>query len=108
MEMNPLRNLYNQETTRVKQQVRETASLYEVGTQSAGEGGVRYTFGRYGRRNWAVYDGDELVAVTVYKKGAKSVVDRLEAYELRVKANDSLEHHLEGNFTPNLKFSKAF
>lgn len=28
---------------------------------------------RYGRRNWAVYVGGELLAVTVYKKGALAV-----------------------------------
>ena len=29
---------------------------------------------RYGRRFWAVWDGLELVCVTVYRKGARSVV----------------------------------
>ncbi len=29
------------------------------------------------RRFWAVYDGDTLVCITVYKKGACSVIDRL-------------------------------
>jgi hypothetical protein len=28
------------------------------------------------RRFWAVYDGDTLVCITVYKKGARSVIDR--------------------------------
>ena len=28
-------------------------------------------------RFWSVYDGDELICVTVYRKGARSVVDRL-------------------------------
>ena len=33
---------------------------------------------RYGRRNWAVYDHDgELIAVTVYKKGALEIIARL-------------------------------
>ena len=32
---------------------------------------------KYGR-NWAVYDGADLVCVTVYKKGANEVVRRLE------------------------------
>jgi hypothetical protein len=32
---------------------------------------------RYGRRNWAVYDGDTLVCVCVDKKGAEEVVRRL-------------------------------
>jgi len=30
-------------------------------------------------RNWAVYDGETLVCLTVYKKGAKEVVSRLAA-----------------------------
>jgi hypothetical protein len=29
------------------------------------------------RRFWAVYDGDTLVCVAVYKKGARAVIDRL-------------------------------
>ncbi|MGH9424000.1 MAG: hypothetical protein ACRD3J_28755 [Thermoanaerobaculia bacterium] len=29
------------------------------------------------RRFWAVYEGDTLVCLTVYKKGARSVIDRL-------------------------------
>ncbi len=34
---------------------------------------------KYGFRNWAVYDNnDELVCVTVYKKGAVEVIRRLE------------------------------
>ena len=32
---------------------------------------------RYGTRNWAVYEGGELLAVTVYKKGAMAIVERL-------------------------------
>ena len=38
-----------------------------------------FTFSKYGfTRFWAVYDPDEeLVCVTVYKKGAVTVVDRL-------------------------------
>lgn len=38
-----------------------------------------YRVERYGTgRFWAVYKGGELVCVTVYKKGAKAVKDRLE------------------------------
>ena len=33
---------------------------------------------KWDRRNWAVYDGPELVCVTVYKKGAVEVKRRLE------------------------------
>lgn len=31
----------------------------------------------YGNRYWAVYDGESLVCVTVYKKGAQEVIRRL-------------------------------
>jgi hypothetical protein len=50
-----------------------------VVTETSGErGSVRLE--RYrGTRYWAVYDGEELVCVTVYKKGARVVRDRLEA-----------------------------
>ena len=33
---------------------------------------------KWNRRHWAVYDGPELVCVTVYKKGAVEVKRRLE------------------------------
>lgn len=32
---------------------------------------------RYGTKHWAVYEGGELLAVTVYKKGAEAIVERL-------------------------------
>jgi len=40
-----------------------------------------YTLDKYGStRYWAVYDpSDELVCVTVYKRGAREVADRLNA-----------------------------
>jgi hypothetical protein len=42
----------------------------------------RYHIDRYpSSRFWAVHDGTDLVAVTVYRKGAKEVTDRLEAQE---------------------------
>ena len=34
---------------------------------------------RYGSRFWAIYDGDALVCVTVYKRGAVEVIRRLGA-----------------------------
>ena len=38
-----------------------------------------YTVERYrDSRFWALYDGGELVCVTVYKKGANAVKERLE------------------------------
>ena len=36
------------------------------------------TIGKYGDRYFALYDGDELVCVTVYKKGAHEVKRRIE------------------------------
>lgn len=35
---------------------------------------------KYGNRNWAVWIGEELLAVTVYKKGAKAVSDLLASH----------------------------
>ena len=41
---------------------------------------TRYPYSRF----YALYDGDELLAVTVYKKGAEAVRDRLQAQEARI------------------------
>jgi hypothetical protein len=41
---------------------------------------ARYPYSRF----YALYDGDELLAVTVYKKGAEAVRDRLQAQEARL------------------------
>jgi hypothetical protein len=35
------------------------------------------TIAKYGNRFWAVYQGDELICVTVYKRGALEVAQRL-------------------------------
>ena len=37
------------------------------------------TIKKYGSRFWAVWDGDTLVCVALYKKGAQEVVRRLES-----------------------------
>jgi hypothetical protein len=37
------------------------------------------TITRYGTRNWAVYLNDELVAVTLYRKGACRIAELLSA-----------------------------
>ena len=34
---------------------------------------------KWDRRHWAVYDGPELICLTVYKKGAQEVKRRLES-----------------------------
>lgn len=35
------------------------------------------TVAKYGTRYWAVYQGDELICVTVYRRGALEVAHRL-------------------------------
>ena len=41
------------------------------------------TIEKYGRRFWAIYDTDkQLIAVCVYKKGAREVVRRLTGKEI--------------------------
>ena len=35
------------------------------------------TIAKYGNRHWAVYQGDQLICVTVYKRGALEVAQRL-------------------------------
>lgn len=39
-----------------------------------------FTYSKYGRF-WAVYEGEELICVTVYKKGAKAVIARISKAE---------------------------
>ena len=83
MEQEPLRTTYNDETRAGPlPQVREAGLAYQSTGHSEPKSKERYRFERYGRRNWAVYDGEEMVAVTLYKKGASSVVKRLQNYEL--------------------------
>jgi len=36
-----------------------------------------FLYRRYGRRQWAVYCGEELVCVVVYRKGARAVIEWL-------------------------------
>ncbi len=63
-------------------EVREVALHY---TASSGEHENHLHIERYRRtRNWALYDGEELVAVTVYKRGAEAVLKRLQAQERRI------------------------
>jgi len=35
------------------------------------------TIAKYGNRHWAVYQGDKLICVTVYKRGAADVAKQL-------------------------------
>jgi hypothetical protein len=34
-------------------------------------------FARYGRRFWVVYEDEALLCVTVYRKGARAVIERI-------------------------------
>jgi len=42
----------------------------------------RFSIDKWNDRNFAVYDGEDLVCVTVYRKGAEEVRRRMIAYEL--------------------------
>ena len=56
---------------------------------------VRYPYSRF----YALYDGDELLAVTVYKKGAEAVRDRLQAQEASI-AQLTQALHSQGEVSP--------
>jgi hypothetical protein len=46
---------------------------------------------RYGRKFWAVYENDALLCVTVYKKGARAVIDRIgRSGQRKVAANTQI------------------
>jgi hypothetical protein len=36
-----------------------------------------FLYRRYGRRQWAVYCGEELICVVMYRKGARAVIEWL-------------------------------
>ena len=59
---------------------REAAASYEAASSHYRV--ARYPYSRF----YALYDGEELLAVTVYKKGAEAVRDRLQAQEARIAA----------------------
>ena len=55
---------------------------------------ARYPYSRF----YALYDGDELLAVTVYRKGAEAVRDRLLAQEARIaELTQALHRQGEGS-----------
>jgi hypothetical protein len=59
-----------------------------------------YRVARYpDSRFYALYDGEELLAVTVYKKGAEAVRDRLQAQEARI-AELTQAQHSQGEVSP--------
>jgi hypothetical protein len=58
--------------------VQETAAPYDPASS-------RYRVARYPySRFYALYDGDQLLAVTVYKKGAEAVRGRLQKLEAKI------------------------
>jgi len=54
----------------------------------------RYRTTRY----WAVWSGAELIAVTVYRKGAQSVADQLQ--RLQDYENQTIQHHSHPRLVP--------
>ncbi len=44
-----------------------------------------YTIDKYAERFFAVYSDNDLVAVTVYKKGAQAIKERLEKLEAEIE-----------------------
>jgi hypothetical protein len=67
-------------------EVREPEASYTAGQEDStvGPSDSRYRIGPYGRRSHALYDGNELVAVTAYKRGAVEVKRRFEALEQEI------------------------
>src|SRR5882724_724590 len=60
------------------ERVQEAAAPYDPSSS-------HYRVARYpSSRFYALYDGEQLLAVTVYKKGAEAVRDRLQAQEARI------------------------
>ena len=50
----------------------------------------RYRIERYRRsRYWALYEGKELMALTVYKRGAKEVLTRLQARDQQLAEQEA-------------------
>src|SRR5215510_7120756 len=72
------------EALTLTQKLPESASVQEVAAPydptSSHYRVARYPYSRF----YALYDGEELLAVTVYKKGAEAVRDRLQAQEARI------------------------
>jgi len=60
---------------------------------------------KYGYRNFAVYEGEELVAVTVYRRGAQEVVRRLND-----QARERFVRNVNNSTMPekSLHFSRCF
>jgi hypothetical protein len=69
------------------EEVREATQPYPPSPILADCTGPRYYFEKRGKESWAVldrFDGDALLALTKYKKGAETLIKRLQAYEQRI------------------------
>ena len=74
-------------------------SVQEAAAPSA-PASSHYRVARYpSSRFYALYDGDDLLAVTVYKKGAEAVRDRLQAQEASI-AHLTQALHGQGEVSP--------
>jgi len=51
----------------------------------------RFKIDKYSDRTFALYDGEDLVCVTAYRKGAVEVRRRLIAYELLLMESEGIE-----------------
>jgi hypothetical protein len=73
--------------------VQEAAALYDPASSHYRV--ARYPYSRF----YALYDGDQLLAVTVYKKGAEAMQDRLQVQEARI-AQLTQALYRQGEATP--------
>ena len=86
-------NWPQRDTRRLIKKVQEAAAPYDPASS-------HYRVARYpDSRFYALYDGDQLLAVTVYKKGAEALRDRLEAQEASI-AQLTQALHSQGEVNP--------
>jgi hypothetical protein len=97
-----------------KRQTSASAALPSSPTTPAEEGG-RFHIARYhASRHFALYDAHGLVTVTVYKKGAKAVQERLEADARTIKdlqrqvADLAACFHIQATPTPRPTLAESF
>jgi hypothetical protein len=65
-------------------EVEEGAAFSTPGSSLSSDAGPRYRFAKRGKASWAVLDsrqGDALLTLRKYKKGAETLIERLEASE---------------------------
>ena len=60
----------------------------------------RLSIEKWDSRFWAVYEGEELVAVTVYRKGAARIKERIEELLAMIQRG---EHEAETTFPRDTK-----